>query len=636
MSLKKLLGTSLLCFSLVLSNVTALAADQNNVSDNKELTSETQEQTDTMQEVQTQSESQENEDGSATPEQSEENPDAQDTNENGRGEQTTEGQNEETQNTESEEAGVETQSADGVSLEQYAGGRTIQVDGDPKEWDGIPSYTSNDGSVAKWSVAQNDEYVYFYVQENGGNKWGLPITNTKAAISYASGLSNSNLNGIGFAFENSSLVLKDGWYGNINGTLSGFSPSQEQDKYEIEFAVPQSYFAESDYTLTYCGTSIASGDIPVLNTFPEYEEEKPVYNGITIDGNFSDWNAVEKTSVDDGSIIDAAMVFDGDWIYIYLKDTGNGAAFHAGERSHGTYELLTDTGRRTSFVLRENGIEGVKDAKVKYSNDQYEIAIPASNLKKYRSTISFGYAQAKTPMISGVSNLQGGGNIDGSFSGITIDGNFDDWADYNHQLIEYSTNGDYGDDADGALYLSDHTLYGHVKTYRLRNNNPYYQVELRFNEVDSQNIYFQFITVDDSGNINWNPQMDYDGTTKEYYMIDMRGWHGASTLTELEDEGYGNKILGHAYIRMGSSDDTELEYEIDLEKLSSYISTSNSTPYEMSVTDMKTIQAKYQNIGDQWVTIAGTSSGPVVGVVLCISTVACVLAYRRRKQKGIA
>ena len=116
----------------------------------------------------------------------------------------------------------------------------------------------------------------------------------------------------------------------------------------------------------------------------------------------------------------------------------------------------------------------------------------------------------------------------------------------------------------------------------------------------------------------------------------MRGWYGSCTLTELEDEGYGNKILGHAYIRMGSSDDTELEYEIDLEKLSSYISTSNSTPYEMSVTDMKTIQAKYQNIGDQWVTIAGTSSGPVVGVVLCISTVACVLAYRRRKQKGIA
>ncbi len=147
MSLKKLLGTSLLCFSLVLSNVTALAADQNNVSDNKELTPETQEQTDTTQEVQTQSESQENEDGSAAPEQSEDNPDAQDTSENGTVEQTTEGQTEETQDTESEEVGVETQNADGVSLEQYAGGRTIQVDGDPKEWDGIPSYTSNDGSV---------------------------------------------------------------------------------------------------------------------------------------------------------------------------------------------------------------------------------------------------------------------------------------------------------------------------------------------------------------------------------------------------------------------------------------------------------------------------------------------------------
>ena len=50
---------------------------------------------------------------------------------------------------------------------------------------------------------------------------------------------------------------------------------------------------------------------------------------------------------------------------------------------------------------------------------------------------------------------------------------------------------------------------------------------------------------------------------------------------------------------------------------------------------MKYIQAQYINIGTQWIETAGTSSGPVAGVVLSMSVVAGVFGYRKRKDKGI-
>jgi len=49
----------------------------------------------------------------------------------------------------------------------------------------------------------------------------------------------------------------------------------------------------------------------------------PVYNGITIDGDFSDWDAVVKYDAEcpnewhKNCLSQAAMVFDGDYAHIY-------------------------------------------------------------------------------------------------------------------------------------------------------------------------------------------------------------------------------------------------------------------------------------------------------------------------------
>lgn len=523
---------------------------------------------------------------------------------------------------------------DDDDLSALAGGRTITLDGEVSDWSGITTYASNDSNVAKWAVAQNDQYVYFYIQQNGGNQWWLPITQTSMTIAYADGTTNDTSNKIAFA---GMLTVKGDFYIDASGAQTAYAQSEESNKYEIEVAIPQSFFHSHDFTLTYCGTSVSSSDITALNTLGEVVEETPVYNGITIDGTFTDWKAVTKTDVNDGSIVQTAVVFDGDYVYIYIKDAGNGCATWAGPKGNGMYELLTDTGRRTTFKLYTYKIDGIDGATVAYSNDQYEIAIPASALKTYRETISFGYCQGDS-MVSGIANLQGGNNMTGTSSEIVIDGNYGEWENYDHQLTQYSTNGAYGDDADAALVTdaATSTLYGHVKTYRYATEaNPYQPFSVRFNNAES--ISFRFVTVDENGNINWNPTWGGAGTTTQYYLMETGvATKGIRTETMSYEEAVeSGLILGMGYVRMGNDSDTEFEYELDLEAVAAYM-TASSYLNSIDVTDMKVISAQYINIGTEWITVAGTSTGPIAGVALSLGVTGCVLAYRKRKDKGIA
>jgi len=50
---------------------------------------------------------------------------------------------------------------------------------------------------------------------------------------------------------------------------------------------------------------------------------------------------------------------------------------------------------------------------------------------------------------------------------------------------------------------------------------------------------------------------------------------------------------------------------------------------------MKLIQAQYINIGQEWVSIAGTSTGTWLGLVLCGLSVLAVFGYRKFKRKVV-
>ncbi len=503
-----------------------------------------------------------------------------------------------------------------------ASAATISVDGDVSEWKNVTMQESSDSKIAKWAVVQDDDYVYFYIQQNGGNEYGLPITDTQINLSYKE-----------ISWTNSSMIMfsgmldqvRDAYYGEISGTVQAYAPSKEANKYESEVAIPKSFFAEEEFSISYCGTTIKSDDILHINEIAQPEATEAVYSGIELDGNFYDWDAVAKTEVDDGALVETAMVFDGDYVYIYLKEKYDGGATSSGENSNGKFTIYTDLGRNTTFKLNTDSLDGIDGAKVVHSNKQYEIAIPVEAVKQYNETISFGYYMQEEMLIRDVANLKGGSETK-EFAGITYDGIYTDWDYYPHQLVQYSTSGGVGEDAEAALYLDGTTLYGHVLSTLHMNEKEFQPFTIRFNEDDEKAIGFRLVAVDEEGNINFDAKLDgLDAGNYEFYLWDLES---GSTATNINEEGA--PIFGKMYMTINKTADgvsvsDEVEYQVDLEKLAEYL--------DLEVSDMKMIQANYINIGGEWVTIAGTSSGAVMGISLCGLSVLAVWIYRKKKLK---
>ena len=202
------------------------------------------------------------------------------------------------------------------------------------------------------------------------------------------------------------------------------------------------------------------------------------------------------------------------------------------------------------------------------------------------------------------------------------DGSYGDWDYYPHKLIEYSTPGSNGRaDSEAALYLDDTTLYGHVRIASHSNRMKFQPFTLRFNGKKGKSLDICLVAVDKDGNINYDPKLSdlQIGKTYEFYLFDRQAGTDAKDIADKNVP-----IFGQMHYTPGASSD-ETEYKVDLEKVAEYL--------HMNVTDMKLIEANYVNIGDEWVSIAGTSTGPLLGMSLCGLSVLAVFGYRRRKNK---
>lgn len=498
---------------------------------------------------------------------------------------------------------------------------TVKVDGDPGEWANVSMIETKDQGVAsRWAVTQDDENIYFYIQQNGGNEYWMPMFYQSIAVAYTKEGAPDAKGAIQFSSEKD---LRDKTGSSvIKGSKVVYQPSDTKDKYDIECSVPKSFFYSDEFTLTFAGTSISSDEIPKASEIAG--EEEAVYDGIVIDGSFSDWKAVSKTAVEDKKpLLETAMIMDGDYVYIYMKETSDGALTHSGKYNNGKFTILTDTGRNLTFKLNKDSIQGVSGGKVAHSNLKYEIAIPVSELPPYISTISYGYYMEEDMLIEGVANLKkDDSETDKKFQGIVYDGSYGDWDYYPHKLIEYSTPGSNGRaDSEAALYLDDTTLYGHVRIAGHSNRMKLQPFTLRFNGKKGKSLDIRLVAVDKDGNINYDPKLSdlQIGKTYEFYLFDL---HAGTDAKNIADKNA--PIFGQMYYTPGASSD-ETEYKVDLEKVAEYL--------HMNVTDMKLIEANYVNIGDEWVSIAGTSTGPLLGMSLCGLSVLAVFGYRRRKNK---
>ncbi len=538
------------------------------------------------------------------------------------------------------------------SLEQLPSVKgSIVVDGDLSDWEEVTERACGASNVNSWKTAFSADgtILYFCYTGSAGSEWdyGFAGNGNSFRFTYADGAGAEDASLSINAWQGGAKV-KNAWYGDVQGSSAAVKNEAHGNNagpYALEFAVPVSFFHSMDFTLEFGGVSIASKDIEKINGQAVEVKPQPVYTGISIDGNYSDWAAVAKTDQDcpneqhRGCLSQAAAVYDGDWFYLYLRDGEGSNASGAGTHSNGKFAIISDLGYETDIQLSTApAVNGVDGAQVAYVGREWEIAIPKSQLPKYRESLSFGFYEGSV-ILSGLVNLQPDheNNLENLFSGIIYDGSYEDWEDYGHATIEYATAGSQESqiDAKGALYFEGEKLYAHVVT-----NMPQHlqeaggeftaAVTIAFNQKQSdlQNGTYdrsmtfspRFVTVDANGTINWNPQLlGLAEGTYEYYIASADAWHTSTNINNLHEM---DQMYGRMMMTVGRDGKDEMEFYLELPMIARKLGVNE--------TDLKEIAAQFGRIGQQWIYTAGTSTGPVAGVGLCIAAAGFIIWYKKK------
>jgi len=581
------------------------------------------------------------------------------------------------------------------SFSMTAKAASITVDGDISDWSSVEKQSSSAENVMEWAVARDSSNLYFYAKVSGNQWWngldGNLITFSNGQMlqsaSMATQVKDSVWADVSGASICASALMEDSYYYDEVSIPLSFLTSTDVT---MEFVGTSMAFSDipsldgsslSDVTSGISSDSDAGDDTDAaddsnakdageedadseeeaedasndtyVDENTEYvedaevlnEDSTAVYSGIVIDGDFSDWQSVATPiySVTDNSYItEVSAIWDGDYVYVYVKENPNyfeGNIAMAAHTNNGIFVLQTDKNRQTSFYFYRNfdgsiwigndqGYVALSGTDGAYSDHMYELAIPISQIYggDAASSINFGiYNATDNPLIyvSGLTNRQGTTTetVD-SGKGIAYDYDFSDWDSYGASILSGNYYYDSGANGASALYYSDGIIYGHVEEYsRSYSGNDMTPFYLAINGNHRNLLGFSAWQVDSYGNVGWR----YDDVTLpvgsyEYYLFDDDFRGGRNISNSRVDAHWYGKI----YIVVNKDGSVECEFYIDAEKVAEY--------FGVDITDLKKIEGRFPGVGRQWVALAGTSSGAVVGILLCIAVVGSVRMYKKRKK----
>lgn len=451
------------------------------------------------------------------------------------------------------------------------------------------------------------------------NEWEHTWQNYPLTITYPDGTTQQII-----------IDYNKGVHGDNWSDIPGFSVSETSDQADtltLNISIPASYFASQDFTVSSqnYSTSVNGEVIEDVST----NDPDAVYDGIGLDGNFNDWNAVTKYDLKepegDHNVESVAWVIDSDrgYVYIYIKDDGNNSATWAGPNHNGKFEILTDLGNRMLIQLTQDGaVVAANGYDAVHQGSQWEIAIPISELPANTGGLSFGLYMEE----SSLSGYGDTGEI-GSPVGITYDGSSDDWTYYPSTLIHYATPGTQEVVVDGeAKQYNDQSenIYGYCTTQMPSHLNErggeYTQaVSVLVNNDWSHALGMRLVTVDASGNIDWNPQRQgLENGSYEYYIFPLEAWGSSKNINELVG---ADVCYGKATINITDTQQ-EMEWYVNTVKL--------AERYGIDATDVKTVSTQYGRIGQQLVTCAGTSTGPWGGATMCLLCAAVPFVIKKK------
>lgn len=510
----------------------------------------------------------------------------------------------------------------------------ILIDGDPSDWKNVYALAvSGAGEVASAKIARDvSGNLYILMEGTAVSEWDYTWKDQAVLTISPEGQA-----------EKSAPINQ--WAGNPSYLCSGVSEATVNKAHHnttapfyTELMIPAGNLGNGNFTMSIGGLSVNSADLPVLNGETAAPDAPAVYQGIVIDGSYEDWAAVSKTDYTDtnGMISNMSMIFDGDFVYIYIneKQSTNGA-YNAGTHANGKYAITTDLNRQLVFTLNMDGTvtadNGVTGISAQHVGAEWEISIPKDQLPNYLKTISFGMYQQE-PVIRDVANLNGEGSGNEFSGAIVFDGNYDDWEYYPHHIIEYATAGTQANvrDAEGALWYDtkNNMILGHtLSQYQIHLDNYSGQefttgVHIRVNNDANKDMEWRVYTVDENGNINWNPPLgglangEYD-----YYLASVDCWGNSKNINDLTAGDKEKVSYGKLHISVADDID-QCEYYIDAQKL--------ADRYGLSESDIKQVSAQFVNIGEEWITIAGASTGSWLGILICLAVAGGGLAFSKR------
>lgn len=195
---------------------------------------------------------------------------------------------------------------------------------------------------------------------------------------------------------------------------------------------------------------------------------------------------------------------------------------------------------------------------------------------------------------------------------IQIDGYYDDWEGRPKTEITYSSNNKQCNHY-GQLALDGDTLYGHFKMNELYTSGM--QLQIWYLTINGKTFAMQ-IQPEKNGNIDWSTQVP----RSEGIHTNLKAFIGYENNNECDSK------VAYTVYDAEHKDNTpgdEVEFSLSLKRLAELTG--------IPADEMGTITIQNPNIGGQGVSIAGSSTGPVVGVLIALLLAA---GYVAKKRKG--
>ncbi len=404
----------------------------------------------------------------------------------------------------------------------------------------------------------------------------------------ADGVSLDRLNAIilnnGNNGDGSSFSVKDAWSSEISGASGMVTNTGKKQYYGYEF-------------MTW------KIQVP-LDTYEAFNLDtlKVTYKGQSTEVAIGTKNTTEEASTENTEEITSATEKDSTEEILTTEDTTET------EKNDTTVPGTTEQGV-TEAVSEDTTADSTDESTTEISGTESEdssatITETTSEHNNNASTTGEMTDEATTETTGGI---YVGGNIQ-------IDGYYDDWEGRPKTEITYSSNNKQCNHY-GQLALDGDTLYGHFKMNELYTSGM--QLQIWYLTINGKTFAMQ-IQPEKNGNIDWSTQ----APRSEGIHTNLKAFIGYGNNNECDSK------VAYTVYDAEHKDNTpgdEVEFSLSLKRLAELTG--------IPADEMGTITIQNPNIGGQGVSIAGSSTGPVVGVLIALLLAAGYVAKKRKDKR---